>query len=173
MPVKSLFSVGKLSDAKRGDLFVHRTRSARRIYLNLVDDYDQNQPYAVLLHASDRPDWLPRDVRASRDIVGCNYGNLWEIELIEGPESFIENHDVIASAGTIHVDLEQKAWLSVSEREVSAIGDTFDIDLASCECRDQRNYASIPFSRWKIWALGADRRVDQPLFEIPLTPPNA
>ncbi len=124
----------------------------------------------ALLDSPTKDEKLPCYMRVEPEDEPCmDYGTGWELELIEGPESYPGNSDFWNLPGTIHAS--SNGLFMHLARPPGDIGQgAADVDLGTGEFVDSvKHKLSVPFTRWRIWARPdlKTRPGATPLFSFP------
>lgn len=169
MHVEPHFFVRPADDLKAGSLFRSRYggKGALGILLRRLED---GGAVCALLEAPAEAGRLPAHMRVGPGGETCmDYGTGWDLELIEGPESFPGNSDFWNIPGAIHASSDG-LYLHLAPPPGEIAEGAADVDLATGEFAPTlRHKLAVPFMRWRIWARPAMRAVPgtTPLFSFP------
>jgi len=146
------FRVRPADDLAAGSLFRSRYggKGALGILLRRLED---GGAICALLDAPAEEGKLPCYMRVEPGGETCmDYGTGWDLELIEGPESYPGNSDFWNIPGAIHASSDG-LYMHLARPPGEMSEGAADVDLTTGEFAPSlRHKLSVPFMRWRIWA---------------------
>jgi hypothetical protein len=167
--LESPFDVRTADKIEAGSLFrsQYGGKGALGILLRRLPD---GGAVCALLEAPAEEGRLPCHMRVGPGGETCmDYGTGWDLELIEGPESFPGNSDFWNIPGAIHASSDG-LYMHLAPPPGEFSEGAADVDLATGEFAPSlKHKRAVPFMRWRIWARPEmrTRPAATPLFSFP------
>ena len=161
MIVDAKFSVKDKASFVPGELL--RFHAAGRTRLGVVREIPQNGDVAILLF--DGPDGHP--ITTSLHINGpfTSLGTNWVLEIVDGPETWVGNHQVGNVLGAIYSTTSGR-FVSV-EVPIVHIG-LRNVNLESFQFEEEALPANAPSLHWRLWHSAEEMKTPgaKPLFDF-------